>query len=232
MTPVRLSVPWRKLAGCVACAALVAVSACSSPASRFYTLSATDAQGPVRASANPALLIEVSPVDMPAQLARTAFVVQRGPRNVDVLEQTRWASLPADEIRHALSEDLMQRLGTIDVSGSAYPESALVYRVSMHVQRFESWPDSHILNDAVWSVRAVHTDTVLTCRSVIREPASGGNDGLVDAHRRAVQQISAEIAAGIESLAAASRVSGSASVKGDARASKASSPPAVSCPAG
>ncbi len=199
-----------------ALAALVAMTACSSPSSRFYTLgadgagagasaSASASAAPVsaRTSAAPAWLIEVAPVDVPPQVAKTQFVVQTGPTQVQVLEQERWASLPGDEIRRALSTRLTQQLGTLDVYGTAYPDTTPVYRVSMNVQRFESWPGSHALIDAVWSVRAVRGAGVMTCRSVVSEPVGDGYDSLVNGHRAALQQVSLQIAAAVRAMAGA-----------------------------
>lgn len=208
---------------------LAALAACSSPASRFYTLSAGDTSpAAVRTASNPAFLIEVPPVDVPPQVAKNQFVVQTGPTQVQVLEQERWASLPGDEIRRALSSSLTQQLGTIDVFGTPYPDQVPVYRISVNVQRFESWPGSHALIDAVWSVRAVRTQAVLTCRSVVSEPVSGSYDALAEGHRRAVQQISTEIAAAVRNLAAAPARGASVTCPASAGPAAASSAPSVS----
>ncbi|MGF6769187.1 putative lipoprotein YmbA [Paraburkholderia sp. GAS199] len=197
-----------------ALAGLLAMAACSSPTSRFYTLG-SDSAAPVaaRTAAAPAYLIEVAPVDVPPQVAKNQLVVQTGPSQVQVLEQERWASLPGDEIRRSLSTSLTQQLGTIDVYGTAYADNAAVYRVSMNVQRFESWPGSHALIDAVWSVRAVKSTAVMTCRSVVSEPVGDGFDALVNGHRAALQQISAQIAGAVQGMAANGRGSGSGSGK-------------------
>lgn len=187
-------------------AAAAALAGCASPASHFYTLSPTDdaarpaAPAPV---ANPAWLIEVAPIDVPPQVAKAQFVVQTSANNVDVLEQQRWSSLPGDEIRRALSGNLTQQLGTIDVYGSPRPDNVPTYRISVKVQRFESWPGSHALIDAVWSVRSLASQTVLTCRSVADEPVGDGYDALVAGHRRAVETLSTAIASGVRALAAA-----------------------------
>ncbi len=211
----------------------LALAACSSPSSHFYSLSAGDgAAQPVGAAANPALLIEVSPVDVPPQVAKNQFVVQTGQTQVSILEQERWASLPGDEIRHALSNALTQQLGTIDVYGTPYPDRVPVYRVSVNVQRFESWPGSHALIDAVWSVRAVRTQAVLTCRSVVSAPVTGGYDALAEGHRRAVQQISTEIAAGVRTLAAAPARGPAIACPGPAAASLPQMPGAATTGAG
>ncbi|WP_027209886.1 PqiC family protein [Burkholderia sp. WSM2232] len=185
---------WPGLAG------VAGLSACSSPPSGFYTLAGGMPLSKSRGTAPPALLIDVAAVDVPAQIARTAFVVHTGANRVNVLEQTRWASLPADEIRQALSQELAQRLDTFDVARSPRPAGVPVYRVTVNVQRFESWPGSHALIDAVWSVRALASQTVVTCRSVVSEPVSAGNNALVAGHRQALQQISANLAEAIRTL--------------------------------
>jgi uncharacterized protein len=203
MTPTRVPRSMLSMRSVALALCAASLAACSSPSSHFYTLSAGDTSADaVRTASNPAFLIEVPPVDVPPQVAKNQFVVQTGPTQVQVLEQERWASLPGDEIRRALSSSLTQQLGTIDVYGTPYPDRVPVYRVSVNVQRFESWPGSRALIDAVWSVRAVRTQAVLTCRSVVSEPVSGGYDALAQGHRQAVQQISTDIAAAVRNLAA------------------------------
>ncbi|WP_434718191.1 PqiC family protein [Paraburkholderia sp. A1BS-2L] len=222
-----------------ALALVAAFAGCASPGSRFYTLSPTDdaAHASVASTmGNQALLVAVAPVDVPPQVAKLQFVVQNDANQVKVLEQERWASLPGDEIRRALSGDLTQQLGAIDVYGSPHPEGVPVYRVSVNVQRFESWPGSHALIDAVWSVRALDSQTVMTCRSVLNEPVGDGYDALVVGHRRAVAALSQAIASGVRTLAAAPQASATASTrttaKNGAKASSAHLPPATSiaCP--
>lgn len=235
MTFARLLRPRRGLARAAGrlgvCAGLLALAACSSPASHFYTLGDSDAAATARSAAAPALLIEVPPVDVPSQVAKNQMVVQTGPTQVQILEQERWASLPGDEIRRALSSDLTQQLGTIDVYGTAYPEGTRVYRVSVNVQRFESWPGSHALIDAVWSVRAVGSQTIMTCRSVVNQPVTGSYDALVNGHRQAVQQISTQIAAGIRTMAAAPQVNTAAAVRKTPGVTAHAAPTALPCPA-
>ncbi|HTH76687.1 MAG TPA: PqiC family protein [Trinickia sp.] len=183
-------------------AAIATLAACASPPSHFYTLgsgsSTTDST--TQSTASPAFLIEVPTVAVPAQVARAQFVVQAGDARVDVLEQQRWASPPADEIRRALSGDLAARLGTFDVYGTPYPNAIPVYRVSVNVQRFESWPGSHALIDAVWSVRAVTSQALLTCRTLAQVSVGAGFPALVDGHRQAVAKMADEIAAAVRTL--------------------------------
>ncbi|RXV72874.1 membrane integrity-associated transporter subunit PqiC [Burkholderia stabilis] len=212
--------------GAAAAIAALALAACSSPPARFYTLSPADAAAPVRtAPANPAFLIEVPSVGVPEQVAKNQLVVQKNAAQVDVLEQERWASPPADEIRRALSDDLAAQLGTIDVANSAYPAGVPVYRVSVNVQRFESWPGKRAAVDAVWSVRSLGTQAVMTCRTSVAEPVADGYDALVAGHRRALDVIAAQAAAGVRAMAA--RRGATAPQTG----SKTAAAPVVPCPA-
>lgn len=212
------------------------LAACASPTSRFYTLGGGDAR-PV-SSAPASFYFELAPVDMPQQVAKNQLVVQTSPAQVRVLEEERWASLPGDEVRRALSSDLTQQLGAIDVYGTPHPESVPVYRVKVNVKRFESWPDSQALIDAVWSVRAAGSDTVLTCRTVVEERVGTGYDALVDGHRKAVGELATAISAGVRSLGSLPRVAANAPVapakgKGGAAAKPASAPatvPLLPCP--
>jgi hypothetical protein len=219
-----------------ALAALVAMAACSSPSSRFYTLgsdSVTGAATPVsaRTTTAPAWMIEVAPIDVPPQVAKNQLVVQTGPTQVAVLEEERWASLPGDEIRRALSTNLTQQLDTIDVYGTAHPDTTPVYRISMNVQRFESWPGSHALIDAVWSVRSVRSNAVMTCRSVVSKPVGGGYDALIEGHRQALAQISTQIASAVRAMAAAAaRVTTSDSGSGSGSKAKAAAMIVPACP--
>ena len=187
--------------GAAAVFATLALAACSSPPARFYTLSPADAARAVRTTpANPPFLIEVPSVGVPEQVAKSQLVVQKDSAQVDVLELERWASPPADEIRRALSDDLAAQLDTIDVVNSAYPPGTPVYRVSVNVQRFESWPGKRAAIDAVWSVRAVGTQTVMTCRTSVAEPVGSGYDALVAGHRRALGELAERIAAGVRAM--------------------------------
>ena len=220
-----------RLASGATVVAALALAACSSPPARFYTLSPADAAAPVRtAPANPAFLIEVASVGVPEQVAKNQLVVQKNAAQVDVLEQERWAAPPADEIRRALSDDLAAQLGTIDVANSAYPAGVPVYRISVNVQRFESWPGKRAAIDAVWSVRALGTQAVMTCRTSVAEPVGDGYDALVAGHRRALDVIASQAASGVRAMAARRAVTPMSAASGKA-AAVATVAPVLPCPA-
>lgn len=218
----------RSRAFLITAAALSILAGCaSSPSSRFYTLGGE----PSPVSTMPAsFYIEVPPVDMPQQVAKNQLVVQTSAAQVQVLEEERWASLPADEVRRALSSDLTRQLGAIDVYGTPRPDSVAVYRVKVNVQRFESWPGAQAVIDAVWSVRAAGSQTVLTCRTVAQQPVGAGYDALVAGHRKAVDQLAAEISAGVRTVGSVPVAAVSASKTADGAKTR---PAAVlPCPVG
>ncbi|SAK44245.1 lipoprotein [Caballeronia fortuita] len=215
------------------------LAACASPTSRFYTLGGSGGGGgggEARAvpSAPASFYIELAPIDMPQQVAKNQLVVQTSPAQVRVLEEERWASLPGDEVRRALSADLTQQLGAIDVYGTPHPESVPVYRVKVNVQRFESWPGSQAVIDAVWSVRAAGSDTVLTCRTIAQQRVDAGYDALVDGHRKAVDELASAISTGVRSLGSLPTTNAAApstSTKGKGGAStKPAAAPVLPCP--
>ncbi|KAF1028609.1 MAG: hypothetical protein GAK40_00856 [Burkholderia plantarii] len=233
----------KALTALAAAAGAALATGCASPAAHFYTLSG-DA-GRLSAGrampANPAFLIQVPAVNVPEQVAKPQFVVQRSDSSADVLEEQRWAATPADEIRRALSGALTRRLDTIDVADSAVPPGVPVYRVSVDVQRFESWPGRKAALDAVWSVRSLATQAVMTCRSQLVERVGPGYDALVAGHRQAIGELAARISSGVRAMAAhpaPASSSARADVKADMKAAGKSetrtaavTPVAVPCPA-
>lgn len=190
-------------------AGLALLTACATPETRFYTLGADAQPAVAKTTTSPALRIDVRPVQVPAAVARSQLVVQVNAAQVKVLEDDRWSSALPDEIRYALAARVSQQAGAFAASrGEAVP----VYQVGVDVQRFESWPGSHVLIDAVWSVSGSAGEETLTCHSAVSEPVSGGYQAIVDGHRRAINAIAAQMAEVVRAFAAtaADRPSGPA----------------------
>ena len=194
----------RVVAGVVVCAAL---AACSSPQARFHSLLGGDAdsvavaaraQAPARA-----FFVDVVSVRVPPSVAGRRLVVRAGSGQVDVLEMDRWASPVADEIRAALASGLALQTGAMDRHGLPSDEKRPIYRVAVDVQRFDAWRGSHVLIDAVWTMRTADDRQLLTCRSVVREDVSAGIDGVVEGHRRALKALASQMAEALLAYAAA-----------------------------
>lgn len=146
-----------------------------------------------------------------------------------MLEDDRWASTLADGIRYALIADASQQASAACVQGSearARDKDVPLYQVSVDVQRFESWPGSHVLMDVVWDIRGTPGVQRLTCHSVVSESVSEGYRAIVEGHRHAISAIATQLAQFARALAATATDSPSRPV----RASGNSGNTTVSCP--
>ena len=218
---------WRTVVWTVTVMGLAVLTACASPPTRFYTLG-TDALPTITGStASPSYRIDVRPVKVPAAVARSELVVQTNAAQVQVLEDDRWASSLPDEIRYALIAGVSQQAGAPPGAKTvARGEDVPVYQVSVDVQRFESWPGSHVLIDVVWNVRTSSDVETLTCHSVVSEPVSDGYQAIVGGHRRAISVVAAQIAKVVRAFAATAPDSPSSPTRASGKAGKRT----LSCP--
>ena len=133
----------------------LALSACaSSPPSRFYTLAPSVRAATALNVSAPAALIDIQSVSVPAEVNRNQWVIRLSETQVQVLENERWASPLSDEIRAALSIAATERLTGFNARLPKQRSDAPVYRVTVDVQRFESWPGARVVVDAAWRRRA------------------------------------------------------------------------------
>lgn len=180
---------------CAFCAVLVG---CTSPASRFYTLSAASAPAAPPSS----LSVAVGPVSIPGAVDRPEIVVATGPNQVRLAEYDRWASPLQDEISRVVAENLVAMLGTPHVTQSPQTlAGGAAYRAIIEVQRLESAPGAAATLDAVWTVRRPKDDKSRSGRTTVREPLpEQGYDAIAAAHSRAVARLSRDIADAVRSL--------------------------------
>ena len=175
-------------------AMIIALAACASAPTHFYTLQHGDtAQADVTGAAR--FLVDVQPVTVPAQVDQMELLVRENEQRVAVLDNERWAAPLAAEVRDALAADLAASLGTRDVHGLAHPPGAPVYGIQIDVRRFESWPGQRALIEADWSVRGSADRAIVTCTSRASENVGPGYDALVQGHQRAVARLADDIAA-------------------------------------
>ncbi|MFP3553384.1 PqiC family protein [Paraburkholderia sp. SIMBA_049] len=199
---LRQSRSWRAVVRTVTVMGLAILTACASAPTRFYTLG-TDALPTITGNtASPSFRIDMRPVKVPAAVARSQLVVQTSATQVQVLEDDRWASSLPDEIRDALIAGVSQQAGAPGAKSVARGEDVPVYQVAVDVQRFESWPGSHVLIDVAWNVRTSADVETLTCHSVVSEPVSDGYQAIAGGHRRAISVVAAQIARVVRAFAA------------------------------
>jgi uncharacterized lipoprotein YmbA len=197
----RICVP---IPGPLALTLALGLAGCASAPDHFHTLLGAATPPATAASAAP-MYVEVLAVSVPEQVQRKEMVVTGRDGRIDLLEHERWAGALDAEVGRALSLGVTGQLGAIDVYRTPYPAGATVYRISTNVQRFDSVLDRYALVDAVWSVRQLKSGAVLTCRSVVRQDAGGGYDGLVAGHRQALDKVASNMATAVRSIAADGR---------------------------
>ncbi len=181
-------------------AGLVGAACGASAPARFYTL---DAKA-VADDAPPATYgIVIAQVSVPAVVDRPQFVVQVAPNRVEIDEFNRWAA-PLDEtIADAVVSDLSAILRTTSVATALRASFDAAYRVTIHVQRFDSIPGDAVLVEAVWSVTRTANGETHTGRTTSREVAGDDSyDALAAAHGRALTKLSRDIAGQIRASAA------------------------------
>jgi uncharacterized protein len=178
---------------------IIASGCTSTPASRFYTLSADTT--PAANSSD--LSVAVGPVSVPALVDRPQMVVRVGPNQVRLEEFNRWASPLQNGIARAVAENLVAMLGTPRVTLSQQTVSTdTEYRAAIEVQRFESALGDAATLEAVWTVSRAKDGGLRTGRTIAREATPGGGfDSLAAAHSRAVARLSRDIADALRGLA-------------------------------
>lgn len=178
----------------------VAIAACASAQSRFYTLEST-ATGGTASSGHQAVMIDL--VSIPAEVDQPQFVVRVAPNRVEVDDFNRWASPLNDNIARAIAGDLAVELGTPEVVTAPAFNFNPAYQVTIDVQRFESIRGEASVVDAVWAVRRTASGYTKLGHTVARETVQGdGFDALAAAHSRALAKVSSDIAAAIRTEAA------------------------------
>jgi len=174
--------------------ALCFLAGCAtSPASKFYTLSAVQV---VEQSSNAApVAIAIDPVTVPELVDRSQIVTKLDTNRVSIDEFARWAEPLKSQIPRVLAADLAQFIPGAIVS--TYPQRVddNAYRVSVDVQSFDASTNGAVTVAVIWSVRAPNRGERVSGRSVVHETADGpGYDALVKAHSRALASVASDIA--------------------------------------
>jgi uncharacterized protein len=194
---------WTRTAAPVLCAlaATLVLGACSSVAlPRFHSLMPAPAAstGPV-AKVTPAgtLAWEILPVTLPPGVDQPQWVVRSVDGSLVVLEQERWVGPLGEEVRAAVSAQLVELLGP-PAAGAVKP-----WRVAIEVQRFESAPGREALVDVVWSVASDRA--ALRCRvEFVDAVGADGYLALAAGHRNSMARLAGAIAEALKALGAGS----------------------------
>jgi uncharacterized lipoprotein YmbA len=177
--------------------AAAGLAACSSPVTRYYTLTPTSQ--PAGAAVAPANFdFELLTVRMPVQVDQPQLVVRQDQGQLAILDNERWSAPLADEFHDALAGQLERQLGVRDLAGLPKNTGKPVVSLQVDVRRFDLVPGQYALVDAVWSLgRRAEGEkrATLTCSSVVKENAGVELTSLVLAHQKAVGELAQRIAA-------------------------------------
>lgn len=175
---------------------LVLATACSStPPPKFYSLAGATTT-PTADAGGPGL--RVGPFSFPDYLRRPNIVTRPTPGMIDVAEFDRWAGSLENDFLRVLGSRLGAGLATARVS--TYPAAATFeadYVISGEIVSFDGSLSGAVTLDTHWVITATAGDKVIGAKqSVITEPVGGADyAALVDAHKRAVERLGAEIEA-------------------------------------
>ena len=181
----------------------------STPSARFYTLNAINTPPGVQKGASEAnsLIVAVGPIEIPDYLNRAQIVTRSNQNELKVAEFDRWAGSIDRDISRTLIEDLSNLLSPENISviswrASSALETPFLFRVVIHLDRFEVMPDEKVLIKAKWSIIDKQGKPVLPIKdSSFTEPVEGqGYGARVEAMSRALADFGQEIAKGIKTL--------------------------------
>jgi hypothetical protein len=174
--------------------ALLTMAACSSsPAVRYYTLSAESAPSGAAAITRPARApYAIDAVSIPDLLDRPQIVLRTSTNSVEILEYDRWAGPLPDQLEHILAADLSARLGPGAIIDPGLPTNLQAHRrITVSVLGFDprkrgesSLEASWVISDAkpgspVASTRIFRTRHVATAKGPDVMDIVGTMSGLV-----------------------------------------------------
>lgn len=177
----------------------LALVACRSANSEYYTLVSPPSERPTPVSE--AFQLDVLPVDVPPEVDRPEIVVREGRGKLTPVETRSWISPLTRELRHALSDDLINALHVRDVAGATPVANIPTYRIKLVVQRFDSSLGTRVSIEAISTIRDANSQTpAVVCSHRASEAAGPGYEQLAEAHQRAVAAIAAQVAATIRGM--------------------------------
>ncbi|MGB6451855.1 MAG: PqiC family protein [Steroidobacteraceae bacterium] len=154
-------------------------SCASSPASRFYSLTAAaPAAAALPEAPGPAEPLRVAAVHIPLALDREE-IVRLGPGNqLDIDDLNRWGA-PLDEmVQRALTEDLRERLPAGQVVLPSSPAPAGTDRIVVDILQFQSDTAGTVVFDGSWSLLPPDKSAPSLIRDIhYSETASPGDYG-------------------------------------------------------
>lgn len=185
--------------------AVLVLSACgSTPKASYYTLTESPMKMP---GAGKVPSIVVAPAVLPDIVDRPQMVVRTASNSVLLLEQHRWADSLRQEISRVIAGDLGRQLDSsrVVVLVDAAQAREADFRLLLQVQRLDTTLGEGVALDINWQL-IPRAGKAYAGRSAVNElvtksaTADDGFGALIAAHRRALDQVAAEIAAAVRAM--------------------------------
>jgi len=185
------------------CLSLVIAAGClrSAPA-KFYQLHALENSATQNAGARQ-IVLGVGPVEIPEYLSRPQIADRVTDNELGFSEINRWAE-PLDRcILRVLAENFSVLLGTERIETYPWlPSQPIDYQVRVRIAKFDGTQGKDAGLTAYWTVYGKNAAVLAEHKSVIAEiTEEGGYAGLVQAQNRALEKLSREIAAALNTAA-------------------------------
>jgi uncharacterized lipoprotein YmbA len=164
-------------------------AACSTPEPRYYVLDAAAPREARHADGPPVLVASVS---IPPEVDRPQMVLATAGSEVAIDDGHRWASPLQAAVTNALARALASSLGEARVQTESRFAAWPGWRLDVQITEFGSRLDREARIEATWQLR--RDGVVRDGAASLREPASGGFDGLAQAHGRALSRLAVQIA--------------------------------------
>jgi len=194
----------KRIAFGMACLALVCASGClRSAPTKFYLLHALEnpaTQGAISRQ----ISVGVGPVEIPEYLNRPQIADRLTVHELGFSEYSRWAEPLERCVQRVLAENLSLLLGTERIESYPWrPSLPIAYQVRVRITQFDGTAGEGVRLVAYWSMYGKDGAAALVDRkAIISEQAEGsGVEGLVQAHNRALERLSRDIADALREMA-------------------------------
>jgi uncharacterized lipoprotein YmbA len=176
---------------------------CASPPLKYYTLS--PAQWVATGSSQQTLRAVVAVRSVPAGMDTAELVVRRDDTHVELADGARWTAPFAEEVREALNEALRREYGVAGVDSSPSHSPPLT-RVDVSLRKFDAAVGDSVSLIADWTVTfqgsSAGPPDHLVCRSLFKEAAGVGLDGVVKAGQALVSRLAHDVGGAVTAIAA------------------------------
>lgn len=194
--------PLLVIGACLLLAFLLLAACSSTPASRFYALSAVNATEYLKhQQVKDRGIIAIGPIRIPEYLDRPQIVTRSGNSELTMAEFHRWGGSLDNDLKRVIPENIAQQLDSMGYLVVNWPipgegNLPVQYRIVIDILQFEGTPGGSVTLKCQWGILGDDEKARKAVRvSLITEPVQGREyEHLVAAMSNAIARLSSEIA--------------------------------------